>query len=85
MTRRRFFGAVLLVSLLVAGVGSLYASSRPDGLEYVADKAGFLDQAEQRTAAGGPVAGVAGVLIVLLVMGGLAYAVRRRGPGPDID
>ena len=32
------------------------------------------------TRLGGAIAGVVGVLLVLVVMGGIAYAVRRRGP-----
>lgn len=32
---------------------------------------------------GGGVAGVVGVLLVLLLMGGVAYAVRRRRPSRD--
>ena len=86
----------LLVALLVAGFGSYYASSHPDGLEFVAGKTGFLDSAEKPKTAdspfadyetqgvdddrlGGGLAGVAGVLLVLVLMGGIAYAVRRRG------
>jgi hypothetical protein len=46
----------VLVALLVAGVASFYASSHPDGLEYVAEKTGFLDTAEEHGAAGGPLA-----------------------------
>jgi cobalt/nickel transport protein len=82
--RRTFFITALVVALLVAGVGSYYASTHPDGLEYVAEQAGFQDQGKGGDALleGGP-AGVVGVLLVLLVMGGLAYAVRRRGPSQD--
>jgi hypothetical protein len=98
--RRSFFVTALVVTLLVAGVGSYYASAHPDGLEYVAEQTGFLDSAEDSTTADGPLAdyrtkgvdderlsgglaGVAGVLVVLLVMGGLAFAVRRRRPSAD--
>jgi len=45
--RRRFFVAFLVVALLTAGVASFYASSRRDGLEYVAGKTGFLDSADE--------------------------------------
>lgn len=100
MRRRTFFITALVVALLVAGVGSYYASTHPDGLEYVAEQAGFQDQAEEPKTADGPLAnyqtkgvdderlggglaGVAGVLLVLVVMGGLAYTVRRRRPRPD--
>ncbi len=86
----------LVVALLLAGVVSFYASARPDGLEYVAEKTGFLDTAEDSATAEGPLsdystkgvddprlsgglAGVLGSLVVLVVAGGLAFAVRRRG------
>jgi len=94
---RRFVVIGLLAALLVAGFGSYYASSHPDGLQFVADQTGFGDQAEEPKTAdspfagydtkgvdderlGGGIAGVAGVLLVLVVMGGLAYALRRRRP-----
>lgn len=98
---RRFFAVSLLVALLVAGVASYYASSHPDGLEYVAGTTGFLDSAEDSPTADSPLAdyrtegvddervsgglaGVVGVLLVLAVAGGLAWAVRRRTPqGPE--
>lgn len=53
---RRFFAAFLLVSLVIAGVVSFYASSHPDGLEYVAEQTGFLDSAEDSAAASSPLA-----------------------------
>ena len=97
MSNRRLFAVAMLVILVVAGVASHYASSHPDGLEFVAGKTGFLDSAEEPKTAdspfadystkgvdderlGGGIAGVAGVLMVLVLMGGIAYAVRRRGP-----
>jgi hypothetical protein len=99
MSRRSFFVSFLLAALLIAGIGSFYASAHPDGLEYVAGKTGFLDSAEDPKTAdspfadygtagvddarlGGGLAGVVGVLLVLLVMSGIAYAVRRRGRAP---
>ncbi len=45
-SNRRFFAVLLLAALLIAGVASFYASSHPDGLEYVAGKTGFLDSAD---------------------------------------
>lgn len=100
MTRRTFWIAGLVVTLLVAGVGSYYASSHPDGLEHVAEQTGFLDSAEDSPVAdapladyqtkgvddarlGGGLAGVIGVVLVLLLAGGLAYAVRRRAPAAE--
>lgn len=96
MSKRTFWVTALVVTLLIAGVGSYYASAHPDGLEYVAEKTGFIDTAEDSPAAdspfadygtkgvddarlGGGLAGVVGVLVVLVLAGGLAYAVRRRG------
>lgn len=96
MSRRTFFAALLAMSLLLAGVASYYASSNPDGLEHVAEQAGFLDSAEDSPAADGPLAdyqvegvenerlsgglaGVLGAVTVLVLAGGLAWLLRRRG------
>ena len=87
----------LLVALLVAGVGSWYASSSPDGLEATAAEQGFDHTARDSAAADSPLAdysvtgvadervsgglaGVIGVVLVLLLAGGLALLVRRRSP-----
>ena len=53
----------LVVSLVLAGGVSYYASSHPDGLEKVAGDIGFLDSAKESAVAEGPLAGygVAGV------------------------
>lgn len=82
MRTRTFVLAVLLVTLLLAGAGSYFASSHPDGLQFVADRAGFADSADEggREARSGGAAGVAGVLMVLVLAGGLGYALRRRTP-----
>jgi cobalt/nickel transport protein len=96
VTRSRFLAAALLVALLLAGLGSYYASSHPDGLEFVAAKTGFIDR-EQSSGHGpftgyetkgiddrrlsGGVAGVAGSLLVLVIGGTLFWALRRRAPG----
>ena len=91
----------LLVALVLAGVGSVYyASSHPDGLEYVAGRTGFLDTADDHAAGDGPfadyatkgvddarlsggLAGVVGTLVVLVIAGGIGFAVRRRGSSDD--
>ncbi|MDN5895576.1 MAG: PDGLE domain-containing protein [Nocardioides sp.] len=54
---------LLVASFLIAGVASFYASSHPDGLEYVAEKTGFMDSAEDSPTADSPFAdyGVKGV------------------------
>lgn len=102
MTRQRRFLAVgLLVALLIAGVGSYYASSHPDGLEYVAGKTGFLDSADDPVDTGSPFAdygtagvdderlsgGIAGVAGVglTLLIGGGLFWVLRRRPAPQPD
>ncbi|WP_447643218.1 PDGLE domain-containing protein [Nocardioides zeae] len=56
VSRRRFFAAVLLVTLLVAGGLSYLASAHPDGLEHVAATTGFGDTARDSAAAGSPFA-----------------------------
>jgi hypothetical protein len=56
VSTRRFFVVALVVSLLVAGVASYYASSHPDGLEYVAEQVGFGDAAEDSATADSPLA-----------------------------
>ena len=82
MKTRTFVAAGLLVALLVAAVVSFYASSNPDGLEYVAGETGFLDQQKPSPTSDGPLAGyetrgidddrlsggVAGILGCLLVL-----------------
>lgn len=95
MSTRTFVILAVLVTLLIAGVGSYYASGSPDGLEYVAQDKGFDDTAEPSSTdgglfsdyqtrgidnerIGGGLAGVAGVLLVLGLAGGLTYVVRRR-------
>lgn len=49
ISNRKFFAAALLVSALLAGVVSFYASSSPDGLEKVAEDVGFIETAEDHT------------------------------------
>jgi cobalt/nickel transport protein len=107
MNTRRFFAVALVVSLLVAGVASYYASSHPDGLEYVAEQTGFIDSAEDSATADSPLAdyqtsgvddarisgglaGVIGVVVMLVLSTGLFWLVRRRGTAhadsdPDSD
>jgi cobalt/nickel transport protein len=49
ISNRKFFAAALLVSALLAGVVSFYASSSPDGLEKVAEDVGFIETAKEHT------------------------------------
>ena len=61
MTRTRTVRSVvvagLLLALLLAGVGSYYASSAPDGLNRVAEDVGFAQAERESRAAGSPLAG----------------------------
>ncbi len=57
MSGRRLAVVALLVTLVLAGGLSYYASSHPDGLVRVAEDTGFLDTAEDSAAADSPLAG----------------------------
>ena len=99
MTRRNraFLLVGLLVALLVAGVGSYYASSSPDGLEWSAEEEGFGHTADDSAAADSPLAdyavsgvadgrlsgGLAGVIgvAVTLALAGGLTLVLRRRGG----
>ena len=78
MSTRRLVSAGLVLSLLVAGVLSLVASSHPDGLEFVAGA--LADYAVRGVDGGlsGGLAGILGVLIVAALSFGLFFALRRR-------
>lgn len=58
MTRdnRRLFGIGLLVAVIIAVFISQFASSSPDGLEYVAEQEGFIDTADNHDLADAPLA-----------------------------
>lgn len=72
----RLVVAGLGVCVVLAGVVSLWASGHPDGLEFVAEKLGFIDSAGQHASDGSPLAdyGVAGIANERL-SGGLAGVV----------
>ena len=59
MSTRRLVVLGLLVSALVAGVLSFYASGHPDGLTHVAQSLGFSGTARSSAASGSPLAGYA--------------------------
>jgi cobalt/nickel transport protein len=63
VTSKKFYLGGLLVSLLLAGFVSFYASSQPDGLEKVAEEIGFIETAKDPATAGSALAdyGVEGV------------------------
>lgn len=90
----------VLVSLLLAGIVSFYSSSRPDGLEYVAEQTGFGDSATSHAAEDSPFAdyttrgirderlsgGLAGVVgaSLVFVVAGGLFIALRRR-GPSGD
>lgn len=98
---RKFFAVFLLAALLIAGGASYYASSHPDGLEFVAEKTGFLDSADDSPAASSPFAdystkgvndprvsgGLAGVAgcLIVLSLSGGMFWVLRRRAGGSTD
>ncbi len=53
---RNFLLAGFIVTLVLAGFGSYYASSYPDGLEKVASDIGFIETAQDHTNADGVLA-----------------------------
>jgi hypothetical protein len=53
---RRFIVAGLLVTLVIAVLISQFASSAPDGLEYVAEQKGFIETATDHNLASSPLA-----------------------------
>ena len=98
---RTFWVAGVLLALLVAGVGSYYASSHPDGLEWSAGESGFLDSARDSATADSPLAdysvagiddgrlsgGLAGVIgvVVTLTLAGGLALVVRRRSSSSPD
>jgi len=63
VSNKKFYLGGLVVSLVLAGFVSFYASSHPDGLEKVAGDIGFIETAKDPATAGGVLAdyGVKGV------------------------
>jgi hypothetical protein len=100
MNTKRFFVGFLLVSLVLAGVVSYYASSSPDGLEKVADDKGINSKEKDHSLKDSPLGdygvegiddarlsgGLAGVIGVgvVLLAGGGLFWVMRRR-GPAED
>lgn len=98
---RRFLAIGLLVALLIAGFGSFYASRHPDGLNFVAEKTGFISHEKTSPTAEGPFGGyetkgvsdprlsrgLAGVAgcLLVLVIGGTLFRVLRRPEDHESD
>ncbi|MQY06343.1 PDGLE domain-containing protein [Actinomadura macrotermitis] len=100
MRTKRFFAVFLLVSLVLAGFVSYYASSSPDGLEKVAADKGIDAHAKDHSMKDSPLAdyGIKGIgdarlsgglsgaigVGVVLLIGGGLFWVVRRR-GPERD
>lgn len=101
MSGRRLAALALLVTLVLAGGLSFYASSHPDGLEHVAEQAGFIDTAEESPTSDSPLAdydtegvdddrlggGIAGVVgsVLVLVLAGGLFWGLRRREPADSE
>lgn len=57
ISNRKFIVMGVLVSVLLAGGASFYASSHPDGLEKVAQDIGFIDTAKENANSDSALAG----------------------------
>ena len=75
------FALGLLVTLLVAVVFSQFASSQPDGLEYVAAEQGFLDTEEEHALADTPLAEYGRDSRGKLMLSGLVGVIATLGLG----
>ncbi|WP_053733344.1 PDGLE domain-containing protein [Nocardia sp. NRRL S-836] len=89
---KRFFAGFAVVSLLIAGVLSYFASGDPDGLDKTVEDTGIAEHAREHPFAGSAFAdyalggddrftGVAGVLGVVVVLGlsfGLFWLLRKK-------
>ncbi|WP_052111802.1 PDGLE domain-containing protein [Knoellia subterranea] len=63
ITTPRLVVAGLVVCVVLAAIVSFWASGHPDGLEFVAEKLGFIDSAGEHATGDSPLAdyGVAGI------------------------
>ncbi|MBJ7332704.1 MAG: PDGLE domain-containing protein [Solirubrobacteraceae bacterium] len=79
---RRFALLAILVSVVLAVVVSPWASSKPDGLEKVAERHGFSERARVHDDAllpeYTPIAGLVGTLATLAIGTGVAIVIVRR-------
>ncbi len=91
--KRGFLIGMIVLSLVLAGVVSYWASSNPDGLEHVAEQQHFDDQAQDHPIwslapdyevdwvespfARVAISGVIGVLLMLVVGWGVGRVLRK--------
>ncbi|MFN8194512.1 MAG: hypothetical protein U0R80_09540 [Nocardioidaceae bacterium] len=78
--RLRGWLATAGVILLVSALAGIVASTHPDGLQHVAEQAGFASQGRSGTPlVTGWLGRVAGALAVLVAAAALFWALGRRG------
>ncbi|TWP50880.1 hypothetical protein FKR81_17490 [Lentzea tibetensis] len=89
---KRFFIGFGVVSLLIAGVLSYFASSAPDGLDKATEDTGIAQHAQEHPLGGGlfadyavggddkftGLAGMLGVLVTLVIAVGLFWLLRKK-------
>ncbi|PWK81004.1 cobalt/nickel transport protein [Lentzea atacamensis] len=89
---KKFFIGFALVSLLIAGVLSYFASGDPDGLDKTVEDTGIAEHAQEHPFAGSTfadyalggddkftgLAGVLGVIVVLAVSFSLFWFLRKK-------
>lgn len=63
VSTRAFTITALLIALTIACVVSVWASANPDGLEYVAESAGFLGAAQDSATSDSPLADYGAVFV----------------------
>jgi cobalt/nickel transport protein len=95
---KKFFIGFAVVSLLIAGVLSYFASGDPDGLDKTVEDTGIAEHAQEHPFAGSTfadyalggddkftgLAGVLGVLVVLAVSFSLFWFLRNKTPRTDL-
>jgi hypothetical protein len=98
VSTRAFTIGALAVALVIACVVSIWASSSPDGLEFVAQSTGFLGAARDSATVGSPLAGYGVVFVAdpwlsLALAGaigcvatfGLAWLIGRAAKRRSVD
>jgi cobalt/nickel transport protein len=95
---KKFFLGFALVSLLIAGVLSYFASADPDGLDKTVEDTGIAAHAREHPFAGSTfadyalggdsrftgLAGALGVVVVLALSFGLFWFLRKKAPQNDL-
>ena len=79
--RIALFGVGVLITLVIAIVVSQFASTQPDGLEYVAEREGFIETADDHALAESPLADYGGDSTPNLMVSGLVGVLATFGLG----